>query len=82
VLVGDTRQLLGPGDYVTVPAGTVHTFATADAAGAQVLVVMTPEVDQLVAALHAAPTDEERAEVWARYNSVVVDLPGHSNPAG
>ena len=78
VLVGDTRRVLDQGDYVTITAGTTHTFATIEAAGAQVLVVMTPEVDQLVAALHAVSTDEERANVWARYNSEVVELPGHS----
>jgi hypothetical protein len=61
---------------VTVPAGTAHTFATLDPAGAEVLVVMTPEVDELVMALHAASTEEERAAVWARYNSAVVQLPG------
>ncbi|HEY8472927.1 MAG TPA: hypothetical protein VIL37_09885 [Natronosporangium sp.] len=36
---------------------------------------MTPEVDQLIEALHAASSDAERAEVWARYNSTVVDIP-------
>jgi quercetin dioxygenase-like cupin family protein len=75
VLVGDTRRVLEQGDYVTVTAGTAHTFATVDAAGAQVLVVMTPEVDQLVEALHATSTEEERANVWAHFNSEVVELP-------
>jgi len=55
-----------------------HTFTTVDAEGAQVLAVMTPEVDQLVAALHAASTDDERADVRARYNSEVVGQPGPS----
>ena len=75
VLFGDTRRILEPGEFLTVPAGTTHTFATVDPDGADVLAVMAPEVDQLVAALHAAPTDDERAEVWARYHSAVVDLP-------
>lgn len=81
VLVGDTRHLLEQGDHVTVPAGATHTFATVDQAGAQVIVVMTPEVDQLVQALHAASTDDERADVWARYHSEIVELPGHSAPS-
>ncbi|MBE1488291.1 cupin domain-containing protein [Plantactinospora soyae] len=76
VLVGGVRRVLEQGEHVTVPAGTTHTFATIDADGAQVLVVMTPEVDQLVTALHAASTDKERAVVWARYNSEVMQLPG------
>lgn len=73
VLVGGTRRILEQGDHLTVPAGTTHTFATVGTAGAQVLVVMTPEVDALVEALHAAPTEEERSAVWARYHSAVVE---------
>lgn len=73
VLVGDTRHVLERGDYLTVPAGTTHTFATVDDGGAQVLAVMTPEVDELVQALHSASNDEERAAVWARYHSEVVE---------
>jgi quercetin dioxygenase-like cupin family protein len=71
VLVGAERRLLQQGDHVTIPAGTTHTFATVDPEGADVIAVMTPEVDQLVAALHAAATDEERAAVWERYNSAL-----------
>jgi uncharacterized cupin superfamily protein len=78
VLVGDTRRVLEQGEYLTVAAGTTHTFATVDAAGAQMLVVMTREVDELIQALHTASTDEERVNVWARYNSEVVELPGRS----
>jgi hypothetical protein len=36
---------------------------------------MTPEVDQLVTALHGASTDEERAAVWGRFNSEVIAPP-------
>jgi quercetin dioxygenase-like cupin family protein len=71
VLVGAERWLLQQGDHVTIPAGTTHTFATVDPEGADVIAVMTPEVDQLVTALHAAATDEERAAVWQRYNSAL-----------
>lgn len=72
VLVDDQRRILQAGEHVTIPAGTVHTFATVDPDGADVVVVMTPEVDELVAALHRASTDEQRAEIWARHNSEVV----------
>jgi quercetin dioxygenase-like cupin family protein len=72
VLIGDERRILAAGDFVTVPAGTAHTFATVDEAGAEVLAVMTPEIDELVSALHGAGTDEERAAVWSRYRSSVV----------
>jgi mannose-6-phosphate isomerase-like protein (cupin superfamily) len=69
VLVGAERRILEQGEHVTIPAGTTHTFATVDLEGADVIAVMTPEVDQLVTALHTADTDEERAAVWERYNS-------------
>src|SRR4051812_23693018 len=69
VLVGDERRIIGPGEQITVPAGSAHTFATVDPEGADIFAVMTPEVDQLVAALHSATTEEERAAVWARHHS-------------
>jgi mannose-6-phosphate isomerase-like protein (cupin superfamily) len=72
VVVGDTRRVLDEGEYVTIPAGTPHTFATVDATPAQILAVMSPEVDQLIRALHSAGTDADRAAVWARYHSEVV----------
>ena len=72
VLIGATRHVLEAGDHVTIPAGTVHTFATVDEGGARVFAVMTPEVDQLVTELHAASTDHERAAVWAKHHSEVV----------
>jgi len=69
VLIGDERSILQAGEHVTIPAGTVHTFATVDPEGADVIAVMTPEVDHLVTALHAAATDEERAAVWEHHHS-------------
>jgi len=44
----------------------VHTFANRGPADARILVVMTPEVDELISALHH-PGD--KTEVWARYRS-------------
>jgi mannose-6-phosphate isomerase-like protein (cupin superfamily) len=74
VLIGTERRILQQGDHVTIPAGTTHTFATVDHEGADVIAVMTPEVDQLVTALHTAPTDEEPAAVWKRYNSALAPV--------
>ena len=71
VQLGDERRRLDRGDFLVVPAGTVHTFATVDDTPAVVLAVMTPEIDQLVAALHLASTEQEREQVWARYNSAL-----------
>jgi quercetin dioxygenase-like cupin family protein len=69
VLVGDDRRVLGTGEFLIVPAGTRHTFATVDPGGADVLAVMTPEIDRLVAALHSATSDDERGAVWERHRS-------------
>jgi hypothetical protein len=41
------------------------------AKGADVLAVMTPEIDALVAALHAAD-DAERAALWHRHHARLV----------
>jgi quercetin dioxygenase-like cupin family protein len=71
VLVGTERRILQQGDHVTIPAGTTHTFATIDPDGADIIAVMTPEVDQLVTALHSALTAEERAAAWERYSSAL-----------
>ena len=73
VLIGDSRRILNEGDHVVVPAGTTHTFATVGEGTTRVLAVMTEEVDNLIQALHAATSDEERREAWARYNSSVID---------
>lgn len=69
VLVGDERRIIGPGEHLTVPAGTTHTFATVDPDGAEVFAVLTPEVDDLVANLHQPMSDEERAALWERHRS-------------
>jgi quercetin dioxygenase-like cupin family protein len=72
VLVGDERRILSAGEHLVVPAGTTHTFATVDTDGADVLAVMTPEIDSLVAALHGEMSAAERAEVWQRHHSSLV----------
>ena len=73
VLCGTTRHRLGAGDYLVVPAGTVHTFATVDGVGARVIVVMTPQIDALVQALHQ-PHVGDWTELWDRYDSELVAL--------
>jgi uncharacterized cupin superfamily protein len=74
VLLGDERRIIGPGEHLTVPAGTTHTFATVDPDGADILAVMTPEIDELVSQLHTPMTDEERDALWARHRSSVVEI--------
>jgi quercetin dioxygenase-like cupin family protein len=69
VLEGDQRRTLSTGELAFIPAGTVHTFANRGPAATRILVVMTPEIDALVSALHAGDAD---TAVWARYNASVV----------
>jgi quercetin dioxygenase-like cupin family protein len=70
VLEGDERRILTTGELAFIPAGTVHTFANRGPAASRILVVMTPEIDALISALHAGNADDT---VWARYNASVVD---------
>ncbi|GAB3591759.1 hypothetical protein GCM10027446_10740 [Angustibacter peucedani] len=65
-----TRHRLEAGDHHVVPAGSAHTFATVDDVGARVLCIMTPEIDELISALHEPGVDQ--AEVWQRYRSSLV----------
>lgn len=71
---GDQRHLLRAGDLHTVHAGRPHTFATAAGGGAHVLVVMTPEIDALVRALHSDDVEDPDA-LWAAHHSALVRSP-------
>ncbi len=71
VTLGPEVRRLGPGEFVVVPAGTVHTFATVGELPTSVLVTMTPNIDALVRELHEVP-EEERPLVWARHHSRMV----------
>ena len=72
VLVGNERRVLTAGQSVMIPAGTVHTFATRGAGGTRVVAVMTPEIDELIQALHSG-SDEPMTAIWARYNASVAN---------
>ena len=71
VRYGAETRRLAEGDYVVIPAGTVHTFATVGGRPSRILVVMSPEVQALIAALHAASSPEERDAAWAAHNSAL-----------
>jgi mannose-6-phosphate isomerase-like protein (cupin superfamily) len=68
---GDRRHQLERGQVHIVPAGSPHTFATIDDEGAQILCVMTPEIDRLIQRLHD-PNVDDIAEVWAEHHSSLV----------
>ena len=72
---GAQRHLLHAGDLHTVHAGRAHTFATVDGESAHVLVVMTPEIDALVRALHSDEAQDVDA-LWAAHHSAIVRSAG------
>jgi quercetin dioxygenase-like cupin family protein len=69
VLIGDERRHFRQGEYVEIPAGTVHTFATVGDEPVTMLAVMTVEIDDLVTALHAAKDENERSAAWGTFRS-------------
>lgn len=68
VTLGKEVRRLGAGEFVVVPPGTAHTFATVGESGASILVTMSPNIDALVRELHQVPEDEREA-LWSRYHS-------------
>lgn len=70
VLDGSEWIILGPGEHHIVEKGSVHTFANRGPDVARVLVVMSPEIDALITALHSA---EATGDVWADHHSSLAD---------
>ena len=68
---GTETRRLAEGDYLVIPAGTVHTFATVGPQPSRILVVMSPDVQALIVDLHAAGSPQERDAAWARHNSAL-----------
>jgi mannose-6-phosphate isomerase-like protein (cupin superfamily) len=67
VVVDGVRTTVAPGGFVLVPPGAQHTFASRR--GGHVIAVMSAEIAELIEALHAELTDEERAAQWDRHRS-------------
>ncbi len=58
------------GTTVFVPAGVPHTY---EAIGStRYLIILTPRLQDLIAALHGAPVDEHRA-IMRRYQSEILE---------
>lgn len=58
------------GTTVFVPAGVAHAYAEAGGP-ARYLIILTPRLEALIAALHAAPLDQHAA-VMRRFESEIV----------
>ena len=70
VTIDGARTPVPPGGHLVVARGTPHTFASSG--GAHVLAVMSPEIADLIDALHADLNDDERAALWERRHSSLV----------
>ncbi|HEU5432480.1 MAG TPA: cupin domain-containing protein [Thermomicrobiales bacterium] len=80
--IGDERRTLGPGSFVLVPPGVVHTFSNPGSAAARFLDIFLPAgieqyLKQALARMAAgAPwSPAEMAEVAARYDFEPVPAP-------
>jgi len=66
------RQVAAPaGTTVFVPAGVPHSYYEADGP-TRYLIIMTPRLRQLIAALHAAPYPQH-GEVMRQFDSAIVE---------
>jgi mannose-6-phosphate isomerase-like protein (cupin superfamily) len=70
VVVDGVRTTIAPGEFALIPLGAQHTFSSGR--GGHVIAVMSAEIAELIEAIHAELTDQERAVVWDRYRSSLV----------
>jgi uncharacterized RmlC-like cupin family protein len=66
---GDERLEAPPGSAVLVPGGVTHTFWNAGAGRARYVIVMTPRIAALVAALHEPGAFDDVHALFQRFDS-------------
>jgi len=67
----DGTQVAGPGTTVFVPAGTAHTYDAEP--GTRYLIVLTPRLSALIAALHADRDPAHQNEIYQRFDSELLE---------
>ena len=67
----DRSETVGPGTTVFVPAGTAHTYTAAP--GARYLIILTPRLSALIAALQADRGPTHQREIYKRFNSELLE---------
>ena len=67
----DRSEIAGPGTTVFVPAGVPHTYTAGQ--GARYLIVLTPRVQALIAALQADRNPAHQHDIYRRFNSELLE---------
>ena len=67
----DRTETAAPGMTVFVPAGIAHTYTAAK--GARYLIVLTPRLSALIAALQADHDPAHQLEIYRRFDSEVLE---------
>lgn len=67
----DRTETAGPGTTVFVPAGVAHTY-TAEV-DARYLIVLTPRLSALIAALHADRDPIHQKEIYLQFESELLE---------
>lgn len=67
----DRIETAGPGRTVFVPAGVAHTYTTG--AGARYLIILTPRLKGLIAALQADRDPAHQHEIYRRFDSELLE---------
>src|SRR6516162_9945948 len=68
--VGRT-EVASPGGTVFVPAGVAHTYTAGE--GARYLIVLTPRLEALIAALQADRDPAHQREIYRRFDSELLE---------
>lgn len=67
----DRTETAGPGMTVFVPAGVAHTYTAGE--GARYLIILTPRLSALIAALQANRDSAHQREIYRRFDSEVLE---------
>lgn len=67
VRVGEQVHAVGPGAAVLAPRGAPHTFWNAGEGRCRYIIVMSPEIHELIQSLH--DVDSDLAQLFAKYGS-------------
>lgn len=67
----DRTESAGPGATVFVPAGVAHTYTAKE--GARYLIILTPRIGGLIAALQADREPSRQREIYRRFDSELLE---------